>query len=218
MKPIEELLSQTAALHRHLCPRQVLGVRMGLAGSSLLGISSPNPDKRLLVILETDGCFADGIEAATGCSIGHRTLRVEDYGKVAATFIDLETAHAVRLAPKPDVRRRALYYAPDQERRYFAQLHGYQLMPADELFNVQAVAVAKGLERIVSRPGVRTNCVLCGEEIINEREVRLNGMVFCRPCSGDAYYQVLKVMPIKSIYEGLRTNQLRPTLKEVMDM
>jgi formylmethanofuran dehydrogenase subunit E len=209
MKTLEELLNQSAALHRHLCPRQVLGVRMGLAGSSLLGVSSPNPDKRLLVILETDGCFADGIEAATDCSIGHRTLRVEDYGKVAATFIDLETAHAVRLAPKPDVRQRALYHAPDQERRYFAQLHGYQLMPVNELFVVQSVALTKGLERIVSHPGIRTNCVLCGEEIINEREVRLNGLVLCRPCSGDAYYQVLEAAPPTPVWNNLQTNQVQ---------
>ena len=91
------LFTQSARRHNdHLCPRQVLGVRMGLAGAAALGVEAPQGNKRMLVITETDGCFVDGIEVATGCSVGHRTLRVEDYGKVAATFVDLETQEAIR--------------------------------------------------------------------------------------------------------------------------
>ena len=48
----------------------------------------PQTDKRLYTFVETDGCFADGVMVATGCSLGHRTLRLIDYGKVAATFVD----------------------------------------------------------------------------------------------------------------------------------
>ena len=88
-----------SARHTHLCPRQVLGARIGLAGASALGLDLPRADKRLLVILETDGCFADGIDAATGCTVGHRTMRIEDYGKIAATFVDVETERALRIAP-----------------------------------------------------------------------------------------------------------------------
>lgn len=188
MKPIQELLNKSAALHNKLCPRQVLGVRIGLAGAAALGIEVPRQDKRLLVIVETDGCFVSGIEAATGCSVSHRTLRVEDYGKVAATFVDKKGEYALRLAPKPDIRQRARVYAPGQTKRYFAQLEGYQLMPDDELIDMQEVALAQELEKIIGYPGVRENCMVCGEEIINQREVRREGLVFCRPCSGDAYY------------------------------
>src|SRR5512133_2350650 len=103
---MDKLLADSAARHSHLCPRRVLGVRTGLAGVALLEQAaqcgdSP-PDKPLLVILESDGCFADGIEAATGCSVGHRTLRVEDYGKIAATFVDIKQGRAVRVAPFVD--------------------------------------------------------------------------------------------------------------------
>ncbi len=99
MKQLQALLERSSRNHDHLCPRQILGVRIGLAGLKSLGFSKPPVDKRLLVILETDGCFADGVIAATGCTVGHRTLRVEDYGKAAAVFVDTETSRAFRLAP-----------------------------------------------------------------------------------------------------------------------
>src|SRR5512147_1692459 len=96
---LDDILKISASRHTHLCPRQVLGARMGLAGARALGLDLPVHYKRLLVILETDGCFADGVEAATGCTVGHRTMRVEDYGKIAATFVDVQTGRAFRLAP-----------------------------------------------------------------------------------------------------------------------
>ncbi|HZY41747.1 MAG TPA: FmdE family protein, partial [Anaerolineae bacterium] len=76
MPTLKELLQQSAAMHQHLCPRQVLGARLGLLAGFELGLTVPQSDKRLLAIVETDGCFADGIAVATGCTVGHRTLRV----------------------------------------------------------------------------------------------------------------------------------------------
>ncbi len=183
------LLEDAALGHHHLCPRQVLGVRMGLAGAAALELAVPRQDKRLLIIAETDGCFTDGLRAATGCALGHRTLRVEDYGKVAATFVDITGDHALRLAPRPEIRQRARRYAPEQEKRYFAQLVGYQRMPVDELFTIQEVILTPGVQALVSRPGVRVCCERCGEEIMNEREIWLAGLCLCRACTGGGYYQ-----------------------------
>ncbi len=191
MTDIQALLQRSAARHSHLCPRQVLGVRIGLAGAAALGLDVPRQDKRLLVILETDGCFADGVEVATGATVGHRTLRVEDLGKIAATFIDVKTGRAVRVAPRLDVRQRALAYAPDERRHYFAQLKAYQIMPDEEMLMLQDVELTTPVEAIVSRPVIRTNCQICGEEIINEREVHRDGQVLCRTCAGDGYYRLL---------------------------
>src|SRR5512139_1880159 len=151
---LQTLLEISSRGHDHLCPRQILGVRMGLAGIGALCFESNPKHKRLLIICETDGCFADGITAATGCTVGHRTLRVEDYGKVAATFIDTHTGRAVRIAPAPDVRRRACAYAPNETRHYFAQMQAYQVMPDDELLSVQDVVLSIPVAGIVSRPGV----------------------------------------------------------------
>jgi len=184
----KELLDMTTAMHRHLCPRQVLGVRMGLYAGELLGLALPQSDKRLYTIVETDGCAADGIAVAVNCWVGRRTLRIEDYGKVAATFVDTQTGQALRIVPRPTVRQRAYAYAPDAASKWEAQLIGYQLMPADELFDVQEVRLRTPIEAIISRPGRKALCDVCGEEIMNEREVRRDGALLCRACAGDSYY------------------------------
>jgi len=132
----------------------------------------------------------DGVIAATNCTVGHRTLRVEDYGKVAVTFVDTKTGRAVRVAPRLDIRERANAYASDEPRHYFAQMQAYQSMPNEEMFNVQEVILNIPIEQIISHPGLRVNCDTCGEEVINEREIRQNEMTLCPACAGDSYYQV----------------------------
>jgi len=161
---------------------------MGLAGLATLGLKVPVTAKTALIIIETGGCFADGIRAATGATVGHRTLRVEDFGKVAATFTNLKTETSLRLAPRLDVRTHALAYAPEEKRRYFAQLQGYQVMPDDELFNFQWVELRIPASQIISHQNARAVCSNCGEEIINEREVLLDDRVLCQSCAHGGYY------------------------------
>jgi formylmethanofuran dehydrogenase subunit E len=187
IKPYLDIASRD---HKHLCPRQILGVRIGLKGMSVLGFEASLGHKHLLVISETDGCFIDGVIAATKCTVGHRTLRVEDYGKVAATFVNIETGQAVRLAPLLDVRQRANIYAPDEPRHYFAQMQAYQLMPDEELMTVQEVVLKIPITEIISHSGVRVNCEHCGEEIMNERQVIVEGKCYCHLCAQGGYYEL----------------------------
>jgi formylmethanofuran dehydrogenase subunit E len=189
MTELRTLLEISSGNHDHLCPRQILGVRIGLAGMAALGFAEPPAKKRLMVISEIDGCFVDGLSAATQCTVGHRTLRVEDYGKIAATFVDVKTGTAVRVAPKLDVRDRAYHFVPNEKRHYFAQLEAYQVMADEELLALQPVELMTPVEKIVSRAGVRANCSICGEEIINEREVFQNGLTLCQACAGRGYYR-----------------------------
>jgi formylmethanofuran dehydrogenase subunit E len=147
-------------------------------------------EKGALVFIESDGCFADGIEVATGATVGHRTLRVEDLGKIAAAFANIQSGLTLRLAPRLDVRERALHYAPEVKNRYYAQLKGYQLMPAAELFSFEEIQLEPALETVLSRPGLRTHCERCGEEIINARQVTAAGQVLCATCAGtESYYR-----------------------------
>jgi formylmethanofuran dehydrogenase subunit E len=184
-------LERLAGLHRHLCPRQVLGVRAGLYAAGLLGLPVPQRDKRLLAIVETDGCFTSGVSVATGCALGHRTLRLVDHGKAALTLVDTLTERAVRVWPQPEARRRALAYALDVPGRWHAQLAAYQVMPVEELLCARPVALALDLAALISRPGLRVACAGCGEEIMNGREVLRDGRPLCRGCAGDAYYRAL---------------------------
>lgn len=188
MPDLQALLEQSSARHSHLCPRQVLGARMALAAGGVLGLDLPRSDKALLVIAETDGCFIDGLEVAAGVSAGHRTLRIEDYGKAAATFVIAATGQAIRLAPRAEIRQAAREYAPQEPRHYFAQLFGYQVMPDEVLFSITPVALTVPVGQLISRPGVRVNCSVCGEEIINEREIVSQGRIYCRSCAGQGYY------------------------------
>ncbi len=188
MKSLALLLEETSALHPHLCPRQVLGVRMGMYVATLLSLDLPQTDKRVLTIAETDGCFLDGISVATGCRVGRRSLRIEDYGKAAATFVDTLTGRAVRIIPSRESRQLALEYAPEAQDKWHAMLLGYQRIPDADLFSFQFVRLTISLDRIISRPGQRVNCQECGEEIINEREIRVEGRILCKSCTGDSYY------------------------------
>jgi formylmethanofuran dehydrogenase subunit E len=181
---LQEFLRQTSELHKHLCPRQVLGVRVGIYAAELFGLDLPQSDKRLFAFVETDGCFADGVSVATGCWLGHRTLRLMDYGKVAATFADTQTGRAVRIWPGPRSRSLALEYAPDAPSRWHAQLEGYKVVPAADLFVARDVTLTVPLQEIISKPGLRAVCDRCGEEILNEREVIYGDETLCRPCAG----------------------------------
>jgi formylmethanofuran dehydrogenase subunit E len=189
MPDLQALLTESAARHSHLCPRQVLGVRAAQAAGEVLGLELPTHEKTLLVIAETDGCFVDGLEVGAGVSVGHRTLRIADFGKIAATFVDLQTGRAIRIAPAPDVRSTAWDWATDQDNRYAAQLKGYQVMPPAELFTVQEVCLEPDLEAIISQPGLRATCDACGEEVINQREVLRDNRTLCLACSGQSYYR-----------------------------
>lgn len=184
------LLADSAARHGgRLCPRQILGVRIGLHAAALLDLAAPRADKRLLVFTETDGCFADGLAVATGCRLGRRTLRLVDYGKVAATAVDTATGRALRVWPSSEARARAWHYAPAASDSWHAQLAGYCAMPADELLRTRAVVLARSLDAILGRPGQRTGCVRCGEEIHNGRELLLPEGPVCGGCAGVPYYQ-----------------------------
>ena len=192
MPTLQELLETSAALHHHLCPRQVLGVQMGRAAATWLGLALPQTDKRLLTIVETDGCFADGVAVATNCWVGRRTMRVEDYGKAAAVFVDTQSGQALRLAPRATLRWLAPTFAPDAHDKWEAMLLGYQRMQPEAMFVAQMVELVTPLDEIISQPGLRVQCDNCGEEIINGREVSQKTKTLCRACAGAAYYRVSK--------------------------
>jgi len=185
---LHSLLHACASTHHHLCPRQVLGVRMGLLAGEWLGLELPRRDKRLLAIIETDGCLIDGVAVATGCRVGRRTMRVLDFGKMAATFVDIPSERALRVTPHPNCRAAAAHYAPEATSRWEAYLIGYQRMPDGVLLVAEAVTLTTPLARLLSREGHRVCCDVCGEEIFNEREVHPAGKPVCRACAGECYY------------------------------
>ncbi len=190
MQDLKSLLEQSTHYHHdHLCPRQVLGVRMGMYAGELLELDLPQADKRVFAFVETDGCLIDGITVATGCASGHRTMRVMDYGKTAATFVDTMTDRAIRITPTTESRTRAREYAPKAPDKWHAQLEAYQVMPNAELLLAQEIRLTISLKQIISQHGHRIICERCGEDVINERELRVAGEILCRGCAMGTYYQ-----------------------------
>jgi len=174
-----------AKAHGHLCAGQILGLRMALGGLRLLGIEDPTgvDRKRLVVFVEIDRCATDAISLVTGCRLGKRALKFRDFGKAAATFCDLASGRAVRLAARESARERASGPAE--------QLAAYREMPDDELFTVQWVRVPMPPEDLPGFRAPRELCEACGESVSFRREVVRDGRTLCRACAGERYYEAL---------------------------
>lgn len=142
MKNLQSLLEISASHHPHLCPRQVLDVRLGLVGADASGIEVPQNKKTPAHYCGNRQLFRRRVEVATGCTVGHRTPRVEDYGKISATFVDTRLGRVVCVAPNLDIRHKAFQYTPYQEKRYFTQLEGYKVIPIEELAFIEEVVLA----------------------------------------------------------------------------
>ncbi len=190
-RTFDELLKESVALHGHLCPGQVLGVRLAMYGLRLLGIEDPKGKdrKRLMVFVEIDRCATDAIQSVTGCSLGKRTLKWLDYGIMAATFVDLEKDKAVRIIAREEARELSKRYCPEIKDKYKRQLEAYKLMPDEELFSVQDVRVKIPKADMPGRPGRRVQCEKCGEWIQDFRDIEQEGKIFCKPCAYGGYYE-----------------------------
>jgi formylmethanofuran dehydrogenase subunit E len=162
-----------------------------MCAAKYLGLDLPQRDKRLYTFIETDGCTLDGVSVATGCWVGRRTMHVLDYGKIGATFVDTFTDRAVRVIPHPEARQAVSRYAQQAEDQWHAYLEAYQVMPLDELLVIQPVSLTISMQTIISHEDARARCDRCGEEIFNEREVRLEDQVLCRACAGDSYFELM---------------------------
>jgi formylmethanofuran dehydrogenase subunit E len=192
MKSLDEYLDLAARNHGHMCPGQVLGVRMAMLGLNKLGIDDPvKQRKRLLTFVEIDRCATDAVSLVTGCRLGKRSLKYLDYGKVAATFVDLQTQQAVRIVARDDAREKAKAMNEGVADPYRQQLTAYKVMDDAKLFTVQHVRVKLRPEDLPGRPRSRVACHQCGEGVNDGRENYVNGRVLCRNCSGDSYYEVV---------------------------
>jgi formylmethanofuran dehydrogenase subunit E len=186
MRSLDELLKEASTLHGHSCAGQVLGARMAIVGCREVGIDEPRGCKKLIVCVEMDRCATDAIQAATGCSLGRRTLKFFDYGKMAATFINSETQKAVRVLARDDARTLAPAYCSDAASPREAQKKAYAIMPEGCLFSLQSVKANVAEENLPGFRSSRVYCDNCGEGINFRREIHMAGRTLCIPCA-DSY-------------------------------
>jgi len=193
VKDLDELLRDAERAHGHLCAGQVLGVRLAMLGLELLGIDDPygKDRKRLVTFVEIDRCATDAVAIVTGCRLGKRALKFRDWGKVAATFVDLASGRAVRIAARESSKALARQMHPELESKNQQQMLAYREMPTEDLFDVQWVKVTLPPEEFPGYQGQRIVCEVCGEGINFRREVQCDGKILCRSCAGERYYEKL---------------------------
>jgi formylmethanofuran dehydrogenase subunit E len=192
MKTLPEYEVLAARAHGHMCAGQVLGLRMAIHGLALLGLDDPTGAhrKRLVTFVEIDRCATDAIGVVTGCRLGKRALKFLDFGKMAATFCDLETGRAVRVVARESSKERAQAMFPAIEDRNEQQMRAYRELPDAELFETQWVKVHIADADLPGFQGPHVTCDACGEGISFQREVRsADGRTLCRACAGQRYWE-----------------------------
>jgi len=193
MPSLDDYLREAEIAHGHLCAGQVLGVRLAMLGLEKLGIQDPRGKdrKRLVTFVEIDRCATDAIGVVTGCRLGKRALKFRDWGKMAATFVDVSTGKAIRIAAKESSKALARSMHPEIESKNQQQMLAYREMAADDLFSTQWVKVELPAEEFPGYKGERIVCAECGEGINFHREVERDGQILCRACAGESYYRAL---------------------------
>jgi formylmethanofuran dehydrogenase subunit E len=193
MPSLDDYLREAEIAHGHLCAGQVLGVRLAMLGLEKLGIEDPRGKdrKRLVTFVEIDRCATDAIAVVTGCRLGKRALKFRDWGKMAATFVDVSTGKAIRIGAKESSKVLARSMHPEIESKNQQQMSAYREMAEDDLFTKQWVKVELPAEEFPGYKGERIVCDDCGEGINFRREVVRDGRVLCKACSGERYYEIL---------------------------
>lgn len=194
----ERCLEDAVRFHGHLCGGQIIGVRMALAGLRELGLRDPRgaDRKKLLAVVEIDRCATDAIISVTGLSPGKRNLKIRDFGKMAATFVDLEGERAVRICVRESSRRKAdelaasLAVEDDAGDMKEERFRALEVMDEADLLEIRKVRVSLHPSDLPGPPSRSVVCARCGESVLDQREETHGGQTLCRPCAaGETYYE-----------------------------
>jgi formylmethanofuran dehydrogenase subunit E len=199
MQDMDELLKEAEIAHGHLCAGQVLGVRMAMLGCARLGIADPRGKdrKRLVTFVEIDRCATDAIAVVTGCRLGKRALKFRDWGKMAATFVDVESGRAVRICARESSKEAARQLHPEIDNKNRQQMLAYRELPENILFTEEWVRVPLSEKEFPGYKAERAACAVCGEGINYDRYTIRDGQKVCHGCADPEarYYQPLDSLP-----------------------
>jgi formylmethanofuran dehydrogenase subunit E len=206
---LDTLLHDAELAHGHLCAGQILGVRMAMLALARLGIDDPrsrilpggslNPDrKRLVVFVEIDRCATDAIGVVTAARVGKRALKLRDFGKMAATFVDLnqplgsDEYKALRIVALESSKDLARQIYPNLEKNA-QQMKSYRELPDADLFSETWVRVPLPPSEFPGYKGQRVACARCGEGINFDRFIHRDGQRLCLSCAdpSNLYYHPL---------------------------
>lgn len=183
MSEFDKYLKKAADFHGHICAGIILGTRISLAAMQYLGFKPGVRNKNLIVYTEIDRCMTDAVQIVTGCTMGHRSLKYIDYGKFAATFVNLATGRAVRGTVKE-------HFGNDISIE--ETLKKLAAIPDSELVTLEEVTVEIPPADLPGNPTRRAVCDSCGERVMDGREVREGDKTLCRACAHGKYYREIK--------------------------
>jgi formylmethanofuran dehydrogenase subunit E len=180
---LDLLLRKAKEFHGEICAGIVLGTRMTMIGMRELGMNPLEKNRNLIVYVEIDRCIADAIQAITGCSLGHRTLKYRPYGKFAATYLDLKTGTAVRVnvLEKKRTEKTGKEAMKDAAKILLET-------PESDLFRIRRVNLTIPDGDMPGMPKYHARCSRCNEMIVDNKESTLDGAVLCGNCAGTPYY------------------------------
>ncbi|MBC7098512.1 formylmethanofuran dehydrogenase [Candidatus Bipolaricaulota bacterium] len=178
------LLEKAKKFHGGMCPGIVIGTRMTIAGLRELGMNPFKKNHELIVYAEIDRCLTDAIQAITGVTLGHRTLKYMDYGKFAATFLNMHTSEALRVSVSS--------FEQKQEKNNSEIINELLKIPENELLKIQKVKVKMSKLDMPGKPKSRVICSRCGEHILDGKEVIINKETLCKGCANNPYYIVIE--------------------------
>ncbi|MGB9786953.1 MAG: FmdE family protein [Infirmifilum uzonense] len=199
-----ELVQKAKAFHGHVCPFLVLGLRATEIGFSKLGLRRPGEAETIredvIAIVEANNCFADGVQVASGCTLGNNSLIYLDTGKNAVTFYRRDTGKGVRIYVHSDkvrelfpsrgselwrkvvVERKGSKEEAEELAKIWEEI-GYKMADlSEEFFKIEEVSLKQVIERAPIFESVR--CVSCGELVRADRVFYLDGKPYCAKCAG----------------------------------
>lgn len=172
-------LKKAGEFHGHVCTGIVFGTRIARIGLNYLGIEDPNDNRDFIVYVEADRCIADAVAAVTGCSLGKRRLKWQDYGKMAASFVDMNTSQGIRIVTTAKE-------LPGEE---VDPVAFWSAVPDEELFRIEPITVNLTPHDLPGKPSRRVICARCGEAVMDGRDVLVEGDTLCKACAEGSYYQ-----------------------------
>jgi formylmethanofuran dehydrogenase subunit E len=199
-------LIKTAEIHGHFCPGSALGVMASVHGLNRLGLESISSDglEDLMAVVEINACFADGIQAVSGCTLGNNALVYRDLGRLAVTFGLRGMDTGIRISVRPDFSSHVAQAVPEfypllekviknreggaKEKAAFRETGREAAfflirLPFEELFVIETVHLLLPEYAPITDSIV---CPSCGEMIMATKTV--DGL--CLMCSGHEYRQV----------------------------
>jgi formylmethanofuran dehydrogenase subunit E len=174
-------LEKAVAYHGHLCVGQVLGVHLSEKGLEAIQTDDP---KNMIVFVENDRCIADTIQILTGTRLGRRTMKLVNYGKMAATFVNLQTQIAYRIWVSGNLDKIFGDVGTDK----FKRCEKLLLTKSEDVVSLVQVSVIISPDEMPGKPRHTILCSRCGEKVMDAKEIYLEQKPLCLACAKGAYY------------------------------